>query len=222
MRFRNRRQRVATRRFALSLSKEDALDAAEALDIDWDEVPFDPEDLLNGMKVELEHGTKVDERVNITNDDLVMTAQIAWAHLMEDPDYYILLDKMEKDFDGKRTPELREKEGRTMRTRFAGRKGTKPTAAQIKELIRILPNVDDENYNIYLEANLGMLSFGDFYGFVSLVSLQLYGVEDVRELSKAEALFCENAAQAVLDAMRAHWDANKVRILYKEILKYVK
>lgn len=40
-----------------------------------------------GLKVEFEHGTH-DSETNVTNDDVVLTGKIAWAHLKEIPDYY--------------------------------------------------------------------------------------------------------------------------------------
>ena len=46
------------------------------------------------MKVELEHGM-IDKRTNVTNDDLMKTGKIALAHLLEYPDYYTRLKKME-------------------------------------------------------------------------------------------------------------------------------
>ena len=46
------------------------------------------------MDVELEHGTR-DPATNVTDDDVIMTAKIARAHLNEFPDYYTRLAKME-------------------------------------------------------------------------------------------------------------------------------
>ena len=56
----------------------------------------DPKEFHMGLNVELEHGT-INAATNITNDDPVMTAKIAWAHLNEIPDYYTRLAKMEKE-----------------------------------------------------------------------------------------------------------------------------
>lgn len=53
--------------------------------------------LIKGFKVELEHGVE-DPDTNVTNDDPVMTAKIAWAHLKEDSSYYDKLEKMERGF----------------------------------------------------------------------------------------------------------------------------
>lgn len=54
------------------------------------------ENLVHGVKAELEHG-KRSPRTNVTNDDLVMTVKIALAHFEEaGPTYYKELDKLEK------------------------------------------------------------------------------------------------------------------------------
>ena len=81
-------------------TKEEALEIAQTLKIDWDQVDFAIEDFIMGLKVELEHGF-VDPETNVTNDDPVMTGKIALAHLKEFGDYYQRLDKMEKEAEGK-------------------------------------------------------------------------------------------------------------------------
>ena len=48
------------------------------------------------MVVELEHGLH-DPATNVTDDDLLLTAKIALAHLNEFPDYYDRLEKMERE-----------------------------------------------------------------------------------------------------------------------------
>lgn len=48
---------------------------------------FSIKDLMIGLNIELEHGY-VNPLTNITNNDLIMTAKIALAHLMEFPNYY--------------------------------------------------------------------------------------------------------------------------------------
>jgi Protein of unknown function (DUF5661) len=49
-----------------------------------------------GMNVELEHGY-IDSRTNVTNNNLILTAKIALAHIVEFPDYYARLKKMEEE-----------------------------------------------------------------------------------------------------------------------------
>lgn len=64
------------------------------LDITWG--AFNPKQFRAGLCVELEHGT-VNQKTNVTNDDLLLTGKIALAHLTEFPDYYIRLAKMEAE-----------------------------------------------------------------------------------------------------------------------------
>lgn len=60
---------------------------AKELGIDFDKVEFTPEEFLEGMNIELEHGT-VDAHTNVSNDDPLTTGKIALAHLNETPFYY--------------------------------------------------------------------------------------------------------------------------------------
>lgn len=48
---------------------------------------YTPEEFLDGINIELEHGT-INPKTNVTNDDLITTAKIALAHLNEFPNYY--------------------------------------------------------------------------------------------------------------------------------------
>lgn len=61
------------------------------------------------MEVELEHGKRW-KITNITNDDLLKTGKITLAHIIEFPDYYIYLFKMErkleKKWKGKKKPSV--------------------------------------------------------------------------------------------------------------------
>lgn len=63
----------------------DAIYAASVLGITFQK--FTPEEFLEGINIELEHGT-ISPKTNVTNDDLIMTAKIALAHLNEFPNYY--------------------------------------------------------------------------------------------------------------------------------------
>lgn len=51
--------------------------------------------LKKGINVELEHGSG-DKRTNVINNNELLAAKIALAHLVEYPDYYKRLSKMEK------------------------------------------------------------------------------------------------------------------------------
>ena len=75
---------------------EQARATGAQIGIDWTSSPFDVEQLRMGMDVELEHGTR-DLGTNVTDDDIVVTAKIARAHLREFPDYYSRLAVMEAE-----------------------------------------------------------------------------------------------------------------------------
>lgn len=63
----------------------DAMYAASILGISFDK--YTPEEFLDGINIELEHGT-INSKTNVTNDDLIITAKIALAHLNEFSNYY--------------------------------------------------------------------------------------------------------------------------------------
>ena len=63
----------------------DCLYAAKILNIEFKK--FTPKEFLSGINIELEHGL-VNTETNVTNDDLIITAKIALAHLNEFPNYY--------------------------------------------------------------------------------------------------------------------------------------
>lgn len=71
------------KKFTLAEAKE----IADKLGIDFSKVRFTPEEFLEGLNIELEHGL-VDSETNVTNDDPVMTGKIALAHLNEVSAYY--------------------------------------------------------------------------------------------------------------------------------------
>ncbi len=78
------------------VTRAEAEMVADEIGIDFDEVEFDLDQFQQGVVVELEHG-RVDTATNVTDDDLVVTAKIAWAHLNEFPDYYTRLAVMEAE-----------------------------------------------------------------------------------------------------------------------------
>jgi hypothetical protein len=65
----------------------EAKDIAGELGIEFDKVGFTPEEFLEGINIELEHGT-VDPDTNVSGDDPLVTGKIALAHLNESPIYY--------------------------------------------------------------------------------------------------------------------------------------
>jgi hypothetical protein len=78
------------------ISLEEAQRVGASLGLAWGEV--DLEQFRRGLEVELEHGAH-DPETNVTNDDLLLTGKIAWAHLKEFPDYYTRLDRLEAEAD---------------------------------------------------------------------------------------------------------------------------
>ena len=78
-------------------SSEDAKRIGQTLDLSWKKV--DLKQFHMGLNIELEHG-KRNAFTNVTNNDEILTARIALAHLSEFPDYYTRLDKLEKEAQG--------------------------------------------------------------------------------------------------------------------------
>jgi len=77
---------------------EQAKEYGDKLGADWKK--FDVEQFCMGMDVELEHGSR-EPLTNVTDNDPLVTAKIAMAHLIEFPDYYTRLQTLEneaKDF----------------------------------------------------------------------------------------------------------------------------
>jgi hypothetical protein len=94
--FRHERSRVSVMSEKAHFTAEEARAAGERVGIDWALSRFDVEQFRIGMDVELEHGTH-DEKTNVTDDDVAVTAKIARAHLNEFPDYYSRLAVMEAE-----------------------------------------------------------------------------------------------------------------------------
>ena len=90
---------------------EQAKELAAKLCVDFDTAGYTPEEFLDGLHIELEHGL-VDPDTNVTDDDPLTTAKIVKAHLNENPKYYDenvgleawehALDKIKGDTSGKR------------------------------------------------------------------------------------------------------------------------
>lgn len=66
--------------------------------IDWSHAIFSPRQFRDGLIIELEHGSR-NPLTDVTHDDPLLTGRIAWAHLIEAPDYYTRLDRMEAEAD---------------------------------------------------------------------------------------------------------------------------
>ena len=81
----------------MNISKCTAKNLAKKFNINLDIIPFKM--WLYGLNVELEHGSKYGSITNITNDNPETTARIVIAHLIEFPDYYKRLKKLESKAD---------------------------------------------------------------------------------------------------------------------------
>lgn len=77
----------------------DAADAEILRDLVGSEAHHIPlEDFMQGLAVELEHGTEFPD-ANVTHNHPVLTARIVLAHLKEGLDYYSRLEIMELEMD---------------------------------------------------------------------------------------------------------------------------
>ncbi len=72
-------------------SCDDAKMLGDKLGVDWKSIDVDQ--FRKGMEVELEHGIQ-DPATDVTKDDALLTAKLAWAHLKKIPDYYDRLEDM--------------------------------------------------------------------------------------------------------------------------------
>ena len=79
-----------------SFTIEEAKQVAESLKIDFTKELFNLREFAKGLNVELEHGTRY-PRANITGDNPILTGKIALAHLLEFPNYYTRLSKLEEE-----------------------------------------------------------------------------------------------------------------------------
>lgn len=80
----------------VSFTTAEAMEIANKLGIDFSKEKFDIEHFRMGLDTELEHGRKYNP-TNITEDNPLLTAKIALAHLSEFPDYYTRLKKLEEE-----------------------------------------------------------------------------------------------------------------------------
>ncbi|HLC33961.1 MAG TPA: DUF5661 family protein [Anaerolineales bacterium] len=76
------------------IAVEEARSTGMRLGLDW--AKTDLQQFRRGLEVELEHGSR-DPQTNVTDDDLILTGKIAWAHLKEIRDYYTRLDQLEAE-----------------------------------------------------------------------------------------------------------------------------
>ena len=85
----------------MKITQKQARELANKFNINLNIIPLS--EWKYGIEVELVHGIrnapfkKMVGKTNVTNDDLLITSMIALAHIIEFPDYYRRLKKMETD-----------------------------------------------------------------------------------------------------------------------------
>ena len=83
-------------KYRTEFTSVEANEIARKIGIDFAKEKFSLNEFIMGLNVELEHGTKF-PKANITNNDPILTGKIAYAHLLEFPDYYTRLKKFEAE-----------------------------------------------------------------------------------------------------------------------------
>ena len=71
----------------------------DEIGVDWDIV--DLGQFIEGVKEEFEHGNEFGEATKVHDDDYITSGRIAYAHLIERPDYYTALAQLEAAGDAK-------------------------------------------------------------------------------------------------------------------------
>ena len=81
------------------LTLKRAKEIGDEIGLDWDLV--DLGQFVQGIKVEMEHGTEYGSVTKVHDDSYATAGRIAYAHLIERPDYYNALEIMEQAGDVK-------------------------------------------------------------------------------------------------------------------------
>ena len=81
------------------LTHRRAKEIGDEIGVDWDIV--DLGQFIQGIKEEMEHGSEYGSSTQVHDDDYVTSGRIAYAHLIERPDYYSALEMMEQEGDQK-------------------------------------------------------------------------------------------------------------------------
>ena len=76
-----------------------AKEIGDEIGVDWDLV--DLGQFIEGIKEEMEHGSEYGSAAKVHDDDYVTSGRIAYAHLIERPDYYTALAILEDEGDAK-------------------------------------------------------------------------------------------------------------------------
>jgi hypothetical protein len=130
------------------LDPEEAKALGEKIGIEWANVKFTPEALAEGFKHELEHGNK-DPETNVTDDDPEKTAKIAWAHLKEDPDYYVKLSQMENEVESDKEEKEKENEEEIGENDHLLQASLRRHAVTVRELREVvLPQLEEDFFSL--------------------------------------------------------------------------
>ena len=81
------------------LTLKRAKEIGDEIGLDWGIV--DLGQFLEGVKEEMEHGTEYGANTKVHDDDFITSGRIAYAHLIERPDYYTALAQLEAAGDAK-------------------------------------------------------------------------------------------------------------------------
>lgn len=81
------------------LTLKRAKEIGDEIGVDWDLV--DLGQFIEGVKEEMEHGSEYGPEAKVHDDDYVTSGRIAYAHLIERPDYYTALKMLENEGDAK-------------------------------------------------------------------------------------------------------------------------
>jgi hypothetical protein len=90
--------KISTEDEGETVDENTAEELGARIGIDWGTAKFPVSQFQEGVRVEMEHGSR-DPETNVTSNNLEQTGRIAWAHLKEMPDYYTKLQAMEKKGD---------------------------------------------------------------------------------------------------------------------------
>ena len=81
------------------LTLKRAKEIGDEIGLDWGIV--DLGQFIEGVKEEMEHGSEFGDNTKVHDDDYVTSGRIAYAHLIERPDYYTALAQLEAAGDAK-------------------------------------------------------------------------------------------------------------------------
>jgi hypothetical protein len=122
--------------------------------MDLDISKYDINEMIQGMLVELEHGSKSPE-TDITNDDPMQTFKIVLTHMDELPDYYTRLKKMEKEAESVKTEESKKEEENKESMEESKKNTMENVSKRYKELCGLLENEQKKQLKnpLYQEKN---------------------------------------------------------------------